>query len=73
MNSRNVNDMRKRKFYSVLYKRDVLPDEKDFFLIVKEELEYRITYFEIRNCDCSTCQEELEEYRKALAKLGIAS
>jgi hypothetical protein len=61
--------MKKKKFDSQLFRREILPTEKDYFPIVYAELLYRIDDLETQNCSCFKCMEELEKYKNTLIKI----
>ena len=54
--------MRKREFYSQLFKRKIFPNDKDFAPIVKAELLYRIDKLKDEDCSCFECKNKLKEY-----------
>ena len=61
--------MRKKKFYSLLFRRDILINENDYWAISHAELLFRIAELEKNGCDCTQCQKEFYEYKNALKKV----
>lgn len=61
--------MNKKKFLSWLFKREILPEERDYWAIVQAELLHRIAYHRGRNCSCMKCINDLAKYEETLKKL----
>ena len=61
--------MIKKGFYSVLFKRFINKDEKDYAAIVKAELLFRIRELEQKNCTCFQCQTDLEKFENYYKKM----
>jgi len=61
--------MKRRKFHSELFRREILPDEVDFFAIVYAELLYRMADLKEKNCSCMRCKDNLVKYESALRDL----
>ena len=68
-NSVRLCTMFKRKFYSQLFGRYILPDEKDFISFVKAELLYRIDRIEEEDCSCMKCGEDLIKFKNYFQNL----
>ena len=51
-----------KKFYSELFGRYILPDEKDFNSFVKAELLFRIDKMKDENCSCMKCMNDLKKF-----------
>lgn len=54
--------VRKREFYSQLFKLKINPNDKDFSPIVKAELLFRIDKLKWEGCSCFECKNKLTEY-----------
>jgi hypothetical protein len=50
--------MNKKKFFSVKYQEYILPDDKNFWNIARDEAIYRLNENKMMNC---SCMEHLEE------------
>ena len=61
--------MNKKKFFSRLFGRDVLPAEPDYFAIVYAELLFRITDLKEKNSSCAQCKTDLHKFKLTLEKL----
>lgn len=61
--------MRKKKFYSRLFGRNIEKSEKDYEAFVKAELLFRVKDLETKNCSCMACRDELEELKDYYQKL----
>jgi|GEM_PF-2114995 len=61
--------MRKKKFYSRLFARNIEKSEKDYVAFVKAELLFRIKELETKNCSCFACGEELQGLKKYYEKV----
>jgi hypothetical protein len=61
--------MRKKKFHSRLFARNIEKSEKDYEAIVKAELLFRIKDFETKNRSCMACRDELQELKDYYQKL----
>jgi len=61
--------MLKRKFYSQLFTREILPDEKDFISFVKAELLFRIDKMKEEDCSCMKCKDDLKKFKDYFLKL----
>ena len=58
-----------KKFYSELFRRYILPDEKDFISFVKVELLYRIDRLKEEDCSCMKCGEDLKKFKNYFQNL----
>jgi hypothetical protein len=52
-----------KKFHSQLFKREILPDEKDFISFVKAELLFRIYKIDEGGCSCMKCGDDLRKFK----------
>ena len=62
--------MKRKKFYSRLFQRNILPSEDEYEEKVKAELLFRINELKTKNCSCMNCQTELKtlsEYYKKIS------
>jgi hypothetical protein len=51
--------MNKKVFYSRLIRKNVIPDDPDYWFKVLAEKLFRIDYLKEKKCTCLTCQNEL--------------
>jgi hypothetical protein len=58
--------MTKRKFFSIKYQQYILPDDKDFLNIARDEAVYRLDENKKMNCSCLRHMEEREKLEKFL-------
>ena len=60
--------MRKREFYSQLFRKKIYPTDPDFAPKVHAELLYRISQLEKAKCTCFQCQSDLAKYKTYIEK-----
>jgi hypothetical protein len=63
--------MTKRKFFSIKYQKYILPDNKDFWNIARDEAVYRLEENKRMNCLCLGHMEEREKLEKFLKQFKI--
>jgi hypothetical protein len=61
--------MKKKVFYSQLYRKTIYIDDPEYWIKVYAEFLFRIDDLEKQNCKCFKCQTDLENYRGFFAKL----
>jgi hypothetical protein len=61
--------MTKRKFFSIKYQKYILPDNKSFWTIARDEAVYRPDENRKMNCPCLGHMEEREKLEKFLNQL----
>jgi len=58
--------MNKRKFFSIKYQKYILPDNKNFWTIARDEAIFRLDENKKMNCFCLGHMEEREKLEKFL-------
>jgi len=61
--------MNKKMFDSRLFRKNVIPEDPDYWFKVLAETLYRIDYLKEKNCTCLICQNELSTLIEFLPKL----
>jgi hypothetical protein len=61
--------MTKRKLFSIKYQKYILPDNKNFWTITRDEAVYRLDENKKMNCPCLGHMEEREKLEKFLKQL----
>ena len=61
--------MKKKVFYSQLFRKTILKDDKEYWVKVYAEILFRIDELEKQNCNCFKCQSDLENYKSFFEKL----
>jgi len=60
--------MTKRKFFSLKYQKYILPDNKKFWNIARDEAVYRLDENKKMNCSCLGHMEEREKLERFLKR-----
>lgn len=61
--------MQKKVFYSRLFRKNVLPEDNEYWYKVLAETLFRIDYLEEKKCSCMECSKELTELNEFLPKI----
>jgi len=61
--------MRKKIFYSRLFRKNILPEDSEYWYKVLAESLFRIDYLEEKKCSCMECNKELNELNEFLPKI----
>jgi len=65
--------MKKKAFYSQLFRRDISVNDKDYWSVVYAETLYRIKELEVKNCSCMDCNQDLDKLNNYLNVLRTHS
>ena len=60
--------MRKKEFYSELFRKKIYPTDPDFIPKAYAELSFRISVLEKSKCSCFQCQSDLTKYKTYMEK-----
>jgi hypothetical protein len=63
--------MTKRKFFSIKHQKYILPDNKNFWTIARDEAVYRLDENRKMNCPCLGHMEEREKLERFLRQLNL--
>jgi len=61
--------MQKKVFYSRLFRKNILPEDSEYWYKVLAETLFRIDYLEEKNCNCMECNRQLKELEEFLPKI----
>ncbi len=61
--------MKKKVFYSQLFRKTISEDDSDYWIKVYAEFLFRIDELEKQKCNCLKCQTDLENYQSHFEKL----
>jgi hypothetical protein len=61
--------MQKKTFYSRLFRKNILPEDSEYWYKVLAETLFRIDYLKEKNCSCMECGRQLNELEKYLPKI----
>jgi len=61
--------MKKKVFYSRLFRKNVITEDSDYWFKVVAETLYRIDYLKEKDCTCMICQNELSSLEEFLPKI----
>jgi len=61
--------MHKKIFYSRLFRKNILPEDSEYWYKVLAETLFRKEYLEEKKCSCMECNKELTELNEFLPKI----
>ncbi len=61
--------MKEKKFYSELFKRYIIPNEKDYWAYTRAEVLFRLDELNEKKCTCIGCTNDRKKYELFLQKL----
>jgi hypothetical protein len=61
--------MRKKVFFSRLFRKNVIPEDPEYWYKVLAETLFRIDYLLEKDCSCLGCKNELQELEEFLPKI----
>lgn len=69
MSSIHLYGMKKKKFRSQLFRKEIQDNDPEYWIKVYAELLFRIEEMEKQECNCFKCQTDLKNYREFFEKL----
>jgi hypothetical protein len=61
--------MKKKVFYSRLFRKNIIPEDSEYWYKVLAETLFRIDYLKEKKCSCIECNRELSELEEFLPKI----
>jgi hypothetical protein len=61
--------MQKKVFFSRLFRKNVIPEDPEYWYKVLAETLFRIDYLKEKDCSCMGCKKELQELEEFLPKI----